>query len=577
MTRPSPALVLGERTARPAFLLVCLGAIGGRGGDRRSVSVLGQRVGVIGRPLALTIVALSIAAATACSVRTSPPPGPALDDHVSTHIKQFDADDDPIDDPGSPGEVHAIQYAKRYFESLGLSTTIQSLPLVQMRPLTASLQLLGPNGGGITADATGDNVLVWSGQPLPQITINADLVFAGYGIVSPEYSRNDFKDVDVTGKIVVLLEGSPRTGDHDQLGALGETYYGRRFYKFAEGARRGAAGVLLIHGDLESWAELQQDASGNITGIETDGSVPKARIEGWLSRPATEQLFGRTGLDFKKLYAEAQELAFQPTAIPGVRAVIDLTNAVERVTSQQVVAVLPGQTSEYVLVAARWNRLDPMAWARTFSAPGPRKPKPGLAVAPVVPDDGSGAAVIMEAAARLSRSGHRPLRGVVFMVATALKPGILGAEYYIDHPVMPLSQLLAFIFMDSGDPGGTSKRIGKIGIGSAPVLSTVARAAAIAQGRLIQLDQNQDKAFYYTYSQTAFARHAIPTIYLTTRPEDHRPRRRPISPSDPLPGPAVDQTPRPAMDAALIADIATRVAEATNWPRRKDPTVAATR
>lgn len=532
----------------------------------------------------------------ACAVSNAPPPPEQSASSAGVHLAKFEADDNPIDDPGGPGEKRAMDYTKAYFEKLGLTTIVQSVPLVEMVPQTTSVRLRGPKGGVMEATGEGARFLLWHGQQKERTSLESEVVFVGYGITSPEYGRDDYKGVNVRGKIVLVLEGSPHTGKRDDLGVLGETHYGTRFYKYEEGARRGAAAVLIIHSlPTPPWEVIEAEDSGSVIDIDQAavGSTVAMRpeVEGWISLPAAMLWFTAAGLSYDNLLTKAYELAFTPITIPGIHVILEMTSRMERRQSQDVIALLPGQTPEYLMLAGRWNRIDPDAWTHTFTPPTGVVPGTPEAIAASIAsaraqkiaalsdddDDGSGAAMIMEAAQRLVSSGIRPVRGIAFMVTSALKSGTLGLEYYLEHPpaLMPIDKLVAFLFLDRADLEGKSKRVGKIGNDSDGALSQITREAAIEQGRLVEIDQAVETRFYYTLSQNVLEAKGVRVIYLTTRPaEDKANHLRRVVDLDPqhavLAPPA---PPDPSRDAAFIANITTRVANATNWPPRIDPAV----
>lgn len=518
----------------------------------------------------------------ACAESTAPP---RAEDGapVSDHVAFFNGVDNPADDPGSDRERRAMDYAAGHFRSLGLKTTVQQVPLVRMIPESAALQVTGPGGTALAADLASGGVIMWSGRQEPQVALDAEVVFAGYGIVSPEYHRDDFKDVDVTGKLVIVLEGAPHTGTRNDLGLLGETYYGTRLYKFDEAARQGAAGVLIIHSLMEEpWIDLQRQAARSILDLDRrtdDDPGPKAAVEGWLSREAVEPLLRASGQPIDQLILQARELAFRPIVLTGLRATATLNSRIERVTSANVIAVLPGRHPEHVLLAGRWNRIDPEVWAgRSFAAAeGGAVPDGEAPLTSHLNDDGSGAAAVMETARRLAADRKPPLRSIVFLVATALKPGLIGLEYYREHPVLPEHKLDALILFDRADLSGTSQRIGKIGTGSDIALSQITRQSAIEQGRLVELDENPHRRFYYKTGHTKLARDGVRMIVLTATPEEDGSSRRlrHVAHRDHVVGlgaqPLVKAGANPGQDAALLAHITRRVANATNWPPRHEP------
>jgi hypothetical protein len=292
---------------------------------------------------------------------------------------------------------------------------------------------------------------------------------------------------------------------------------------------------------------------------------------------------GLAELDYATAYRHARELAFQPVALSGVRIAVDMKSRIVRYTSHDAFGVLPGSTQEYVMLAGRWNRLDPAAWAHAFDQENAHEGEPtqtrasqGTVATSLPDDDGSGAAAVLEAARRLTTEFPRPRRTIAFMVATALKPGILGLEHYSEHPpeTLPVEHMTAMVFLDHGDPLGTSPRVGKIGINADEALSQVARQAAIEQGRLFELDDHEEKRFYYAFGQAELGRDGVRALYLTTRPRDDGTARllRDLARKDHVAGLTTGAGLVPnailSKDAALLTTLLSRVANATNWPPR---------
>ena len=486
---------------------------------------------------------------------------------AAQHLRAFTENDIPNQPPGHPGELRALEYARSYFASLGLKTFLQPVPLVQMTPTTSKVTLHGPKGVTIDVNTNGQNFIIWPGLQKSQVRFDAELVFAGYGIVSPEYQRDDYKDVDVKGKLVVVLEGPPMTGDRSDLGTLGETYYGTRAYKFIEAGQRGAAGVLIIPTEDAEWAEILSSTNGAF--VELDRGVPNGHddpaphVEGWLARSAAARVFGLAGLDFAKEELHAHELAFKPIPLLGNAVTVELDSKITRYTANNVVAVLEGRTPEYVMLAARWNRV----------------PLGGHHASPtaLVNDDGSGAAAVLDAARLLTAEHPRPNRGVVFLIATALESGVLGLERYTDAPPanLPIDQMTALVLMDHSDLSGTSRRVGKIGLTDDTALSQLARSAAIEQGRLMELDEDPERTFYYAEAESEFGREGVRALYLSVPPmKDDRDRRlRDLTRRDKILGLDATHTAAPWQDARLLADLVNRAATATNWPARPEAPV----
>ena len=534
-------------------------------------------------------VVVAAVLASACGHRIE---GKSSKDGLDTarrHIDAFAAAEMLGDDAGGPGETAAMDYVRKHFETLGLEPVVRTVPLVQMTPTSTFARVTAADGQPLPLEpANGKDYLVWAGQQKAEVSVKSGAIFAGYGIVSPEYKRDDYKGVDVKGKIVVVLEGSPHTADRDDLGALGESYYGRRFYKFAEGWRQGAAAVLIVHGGLQSWDEMRQQATGAIIDIEADAinAESKAAVEGWLSLPAAMRLFGAARLDFNKQLTQARELAFQPVPLGNLQIEIRLTSTITRTVTRSVVGILRGQIPEYVMLASQWNGLpfvpnapaphEPaaapvvkgvgMAIIAQEMAPGGRKADTSREHASIsgLTGDGSGGAVVLEAARRLVAQRRKPLRNIVFMVASALKPGVVALQHWVDHPMFPLNKTVGMVFIDQASPTEAKQGVGKIGTSSDDALSQMARTAAIGQGRLLVLDQNSERRFYYKYGQAAFGSRGVPTIYLTTPPQSLRRVQAGAPAATDLNDDAKVEI-DPDLDAMLLTTLVRRVADATNW------------
>ncbi len=543
--------------------------------------------------LAVLLAVFLIVTAGACGVSEQEAPDLAVD--VQRHIDAFKSFDTIGDDPGSPRQQEAIQYAKGYLESLGLKTQLHETPLVRMHSTKTTLLVSGPNGRGLQTNSISDNFIVWPGRQAEEVTLDAGVIFAGYGVVSPEYNRDDYQFVDATGKIVLVLDGWPHSTGRDDLGVLGSSYYGTPQYKFTEAARQGAAGVLIINGDVEMpWAERQEESRKSIVDIRAaekgSNDAAQAQIEGWLTQSAAAQLFALAGRNFETESRRAIDLSFQALELEQVNLNLEMTSVIETYASQDVLAVLPGAPSEsgYVMLAGRWNRLDPDIWHEFV--PQQRAKNPIRQRVETREDrederrdDGSGAALVMEAARRLVAEDTRPIRSIVFMVATALEPGIIGLEHFVEHAPksLPADQLAAMVFLDHGHSEGTSPVVGKIGTESDNALSQIARGAAAEQGRLLELDDRRKRHIYYQFAQTALVKDGVRTLYLTTPPRADATARtlKYLALRDGVVGLSLPTATRapvgPTRDATLLANIIRRVANSTNWPPRIDPVVIA--
>jgi aminopeptidase len=526
--------------------------------------------------------ALAIALASACGQSEAPPSDRG--DLVLEHVKTFAALDHDGGTPDDADRVKAMEYVQAYLTKLGLKATIVPVPLIRMRTTALTVRVQGPNGIGTSVDAANTFFQVWPGQQQGHVSVDAGIVFAGYGIVSREFERDDYKQIDVSGKIVMIREGFPDTTGRPDLTSLGRTYYGTSAYKFSEAARRGAVAAVIVEADGQLWGPAAAAAAGaapididsRATGHDED---PNAEIEGWLSRAAATRLCQLAGVKFEDLVKHSDEPAFQPVVLPDTRLAIDLTSDVDHFTSHDVIAVLPGRTPEYVLVAGRWNRLPAGIWADPSletTTTGGVSTEP--AIRRSVADDGSGAALVLDTARRLVADGSKPLRSVVFMVTTALDGGTMGLEHYIENPPasMPLDKLAALIFVDHGDLTGDSQRVGKVGIENDAAISQVARGAAMEQGRPLELDGNDARRYYYAFDQVELRDLGVRALYLTTQTAGPRGSHARIDQANRDRVLGLPEPPRaaaaagPGRDVRFLTALVQRVGNATNWPPRID-------
>jgi Zn-dependent M28 family amino/carboxypeptidase len=501
--------------------------------------------------------ALAIVVAS-CSAPTGHPPlevDPAV---VRAHLTTLTSAEGLGEEPGSPGEVGAMKYAADIFRANHLITSTQSVPLYRIRSQPVAATVTTRSGKQTLG---GGEYVAWTPLPQPAVAIDAPIVFVGFGIVAPEFKWDDYKDVDVAGKVVLLLESSPHNGNRDEFGTLGETYYSRSTYKFEEAARHGAAGVFIVHASataIAEWDALVAAVSG--VRIASDprvpGSAPEATVEGWLTGAAAATLAGSAGADLEQLKELALEHNFQPVTLDA-RASVAIASTVTPVASQNVIGVVEGQTSEYVLIGSRWNRIGEMGGA-------------GAVRATQVDDDASGVAVLLETAAAFARK-PKPRRTLVFMVTTAERRGLVGSRFYAEHPVFAPDKTTAEIFFDRASffSGGRHVRI----IGHPfQGLSDLLKNVGTAHGRLMENEHDTDKLFYYRWSQAAYAEQGIPEMTFSTA--FARPGAPPTRRAAPLNVLVPPFDPQAAIDDTdLLYNLISRVSDSTDWPALRKPGV----
>jgi len=486
--------------------------------------------------------------------------------------------------PGTEGETRTVAYLEQQFKALGLQpgntdgTFVQDVRLVgltpsEQRPLTVA-------GGGKTATfAWRDEVVAWTKHVADQASLeNSELVFVGYGVTAPEFDWNDFKDVDIKGKTIVVLVNDPQvpsasdpsTLDEKVFGGRAMTYYGRWTYKYEEAARRGAAGVLIVHETGPAgypFTVVQGNLGERLDLVTADKNMSRANVEGWLSLDAARKLMKLAGHDLDALKKQALTRDFTPVPL-GLSASMAISNKMRTMGSKNVLAKLEGSDpalkDEYVVYTAHWDHF------------GVGQPVDGDTIYNGALDNASGTAMVLEIARAFTQVTPKPKRSVVFLMVTAEEQGLLGSAYYAEYPVYPLARTVAVINVDGINQWGRTKDLTVIGLGASQ-LDDYLREAATEQGRTLRPDPESEKGYYYRSDHFNFAKKGVPALYTDTGIEfegkdadygtqkrDEYTSRDYHSPSDEvkddwdLTG-AVD-------DARLLMAVGYRVANAAAWP-----------
>jgi Zn-dependent M28 family amino/carboxypeptidase len=425
--------------------------------------------------------------------------------------------------PGSKGEELTVKFLQDAFTKIGLKpgntdgTFVQPLPLVGItatntRPLTVT-------GRGKTKTFRWrDDLVAWTKRVADTASLeNSELIFAGYGVTAPEFNWDDFKDVDVKGKTILVLVNDPQipsASDPSQLdpalfNGKAMTYYGRWTYKFEEGARRGAAGILVVHETGPAgypFAVVQGNLDEKFDLVTPDTNMGRASIEGWLSLDATKKLLAQAGQDFDTLKKQALTREFRPVPL-GLKASVALRNSLRTIQSKNMVAKLEGSDpqlrDEYVVYTAHWDHL------------GKGAPVEGDDIYNGALDNASGVAAVLEIARAFVSVEPRPKRSVLFLMVGAEEQGLLGAQHYAEQPIYPLAKTLANINIDGVNQWGRTKDITVVGMGASD-LDDYLRDAAAEQGRALRPDPESEKGFYYRSDHFNFAKKGVPALYTDT-------------------------------------------------------------
>jgi Zn-dependent M28 family amino/carboxypeptidase len=462
------------------------------------------------RCLSLLLAGLSTGALAA--------PAPITPAELSATVKEIASDAYQGRAPGTPGETRTVDYLVARLKALKLQPAgpdgrwTQAVPMIHNLPGTPS-RLEIRVGGKTMPLATGRDIAPETDRAGDRVSIEkAPMVFVGYGVSAPERGWDDFKGVDLHGKVAVILVNDPdfeaKPGDDaaGRFGGQAMTYYGRWTYKYEEAARQGAIGALLIHETGPAgygWSVAGNMVGGTYALPIGPGDTPPVALHAWMTRDAAAALLAKAGLDLETLKAKARSAAFRPVPIGDATFSIDMPVHSERIESHNVLVKIPGTThaDEAVLYGAHWD-------AYGIGAPDAQ----GRTVRPGANDDGLGVAALL-ALARSFKAGAAPQRTIAFGFWTAEERGLLGSEYYARHPVFPAAKTVANLTVDVLQTAGPSRDVVLIGAGQGSLDTDLARAAA-AQGRTVTPDAKPERGLFYRADHFSLAKRGVPTLLL---------------------------------------------------------------
>jgi Zn-dependent M28 family amino/carboxypeptidase len=435
---------------------------------------------------------------------------------LSQHIQTLGSDAYEGRGVNTRAEVKTIDYIVGQFKAAGLQPGgevvngqrqwTQRVPLLQSEIAGDPMVTIQNAGGGMRL-TQGNEISVRAPQNgQNQIRIdNAPLVFVGYGVSAPERSWDDFKSLDVRGKVIVVLVNDPDfEGGEGDFGGKAMTYYGRWTYKYEEAARRGAAGVMIVHETAPAsygWNTVKNSNTNvQFDIVRQDPAAAHTPFETWIQRDVAVELFRKAGLDFEQAKQAAKRRDFQPLDLKST--VSATANAkVETITSHNVVGLLPGKAhpDETVIYSAHWDHL------------GIGKPDAnGDNIYNGALDNASGISHLIEQA-RAFAKGPRPDRSVVFLAVTAEEKGLLGSEYYAANPLYPLSKTVGVLNTDSMGLNGPEKNFSISGTAKLDLLDDLI-AEGKKQGRYFTADPHPESGGFYRSDHFSFAKVGVPAI-----------------------------------------------------------------
>ena len=413
--------------------------------------------------------------------------------------------------PATRGGRLAAEYIASQLRASGVEPGVngsyfQQVPIDIVRAEPSSIRA-SASGRATAVLRYPDDVVMWAGSATPTSEARAEVVFVGYGSTAPEYRWDDYKGVDVRGKILLVLVNDPpaSAAEPTLFGGKAMTYYGRWTYKFEEAERRGAAGMLIVHTAeragypwhtvVGSWAKEQRM-------LPRDPALPGAiGVRGWITNENAAALMRAAGLDLDALRTRAATREFMPIAT-GVTLDLGFRNSVERLTSDNVVGVVRGRDprrgTEYVALSAHWDHL------------GIGPAVNGDSIFNGANDNASGVADLL-AVARAAANGPRPRRSLLFVFVTAEESGLLGSAFFAQNSTVPVAQIVANLNVDGGNLLGRTRDLNVLGDGKSslgPQLAQMVRA----DGMRLTDDLHPEAGYFYRSDHFSFAKVGVPAV-----------------------------------------------------------------
>lgn len=427
------------------------------------------------------------------------------------HVETLSSDAFEGRKPFTEGETKTVNYLINEFKTYGLKPGngerfIQEVPMVELDAKPADVMTIQGKNGQVDLTVLEDFV-AYTERVEERVSLDAsELVFAGYGVVAPEYGWNDYEGLDVKGKTVVVLVNDPGFSSGDSTFFKGKTmtYYGRWTYKYEEAARQGAAGILIIHETVPAgypWLVVRNSWSGAALYLDQNGDNYKPAVQGWITREAAIRIFEASGKDMKNYAERSRSGEFKPFSLD-MTVSVTVENGIKRDVSSNVVGLVEGskRPEEYIIYSAHWDHL------------GIGQPVDGDSIYNGAHDNATGTAALLELARAFANAPEKPERSIVFLLVTAEEQGLLGSKYYAENPIYPVSRTVANINIDGLSYYGRMKDFTIVGYGQSE-LDDLSGVIAEKQGRYVLPDQDPGKGYFFRSDHFQFAKVGIPAIF----------------------------------------------------------------
>jgi Zn-dependent M28 family amino/carboxypeptidase len=428
-------------------------------------------------------------------------------EEIEAHVRALASDKFGGRGPGTDGETLTLEYLEREFRRLGLEPAFETgyrQPL-ELLKVTPDFDMVMSIGGRRLE--FGEDFVAWTKRQVRQVQVrDSELVFAGYGIVAPEYGHNDYAGVDWTGKTAVVLVNDPgfATGDPERFRGRAMTYYGRWTYKYEEAARQGAEGLLIIHETAPAaygWNVVESSWSQSQFDFErADANRDRVKLEGWITREQAETLLVAGGHELDALKKAALDPEFRPVPL-GANTSITIRNQISRLRSHNIAAMLKGRDrpDEHIVYLAHWD------------AHGTDPTLAGDTIYNGAADNATGVAALLEIAEAFAGLTQPLARSVVFLSVTAEEKGLLGSQYFARHPSTPTANLVAALNMDIMSRDGVSNEATVIGLRQSG-LNEYAQRAAAQQQRTVRPHPSPQSGYFFRSDHFSLVRAGVPAL-----------------------------------------------------------------
>lgn len=433
-------------------------------------------------------------------------------DLMRNHIRELADDKYEGRGPGSRGDVAARKYMAAELEKLGLEPGAaggswqQTFDLIGITTEQPADWSFATDDSSLTLEQW-DDFIVSSGVQAKRAEIdNAELVFVGYAIQAPEYDWNDFKDVDLEGKVLLIMNNDP-DWDPDLFAGERRLWYGRWLYKYQSAARQGAIGAIIIHTQPSAGYPFQV-VQTSWTGEQFElpaGNEPRLQVTAWMTESAVRELVDMSGHDLDALREAAYNRDFTPVPL-GITTSIGMDVSLSRATSANVLGLLRGSDpelrDEVVIYTAHHDHLG-------IGTPN----EEGDAIYNGAMDNASGVSQVMAIAKAFKALPEAPRRSLLFALVGAEEQGLLGSMYYADNPTFQPGKIAANLNYDGGNIWGHTHDVTFIGLGKSTI-DEIVEAIAAEQGRVVRPDQFPDRGYFYRSDQFSLAKIGVPAAYL---------------------------------------------------------------